>query len=87
MPRRATSKRTHRADERKHLRNLRIKKTIKKTLREFQDLLQAKNLEEAKKLLSKVFAQLDKAAKKAIIHPNLARRKKSRLSKLVRKAA
>jgi small subunit ribosomal protein S20 len=87
MPRRATSKRTHRADERKHLRNLRIKKTIKKTLKEFQEFLASKNAAEAKKVLSRVFAQLDKAAKKGILHPNTAGRKKSRLSLALRKTA
>ena len=39
-----------------------------------------KKSEEAIKLLPTVFSKLDKAAKKGIIHKNLAGRKKSRLS-------
>ena len=87
MPRRSTSARTDRASQRKHLRNLKVKVELKKTLKKFQSLLTAKNTEEAKPLLKKAFSQLDKAAKKGIIHPNTASRKKSRLSLRLRKGA
>ncbi len=81
MPRRRTSLKRKRADKKRHLRNLKIKRELKKTLKKFQALLNAKNINEAKTLLGKVFSQLDKAAKKRIIHPNTANRKKSRLSR------
>ncbi|MBU1998057.1 MAG: 30S ribosomal protein S20, partial [Candidatus Omnitrophica bacterium] len=42
---------------------------------------------EAKSFLVKVFSVLDKAAKKKVIHPNLASRKKSRLAKSLSKSA
>jgi small subunit ribosomal protein S20 len=87
MPRRATSRRTDRAANRKYLRNLKTKKDIKKSLKEFQGLLTAKNMAEAKKLLTKLFSKLDKAAKKGILHPNTAARKKSGLSRRVGKTA
>ena len=87
MPRRATSARTDRSSRKKHLRNLKVKVELKKTLKKLQALLAAKNLEEAKTLLKKVFSQLDKAAKKRIIHPNTVSRKKSRLSLRLRKSA
>ena len=45
-----------------------------------QWLVFEKKLEEAKEFLKQVYKQLDKAAKKQIIHPNTARRKKSRLA-------
>ena len=81
MPRRRTSLKRNRADKKRHLRNLKIKQELKKTLKKLQALLSAKNLNEAKALLGKVFSQLDKAAKKKVIHPRTASRKKSRLAK------
>jgi small subunit ribosomal protein S20 len=81
MPRRKTSLKKQRADKKKHLRNLRVKKALKKTIKQFQTLLSEKNASEAKPLLAKIFSQLDKAAKKKILHRNTADRKKSRLAR------
>lgn len=86
MPRRRTSLKRKRADKKRHLRNLMVKQRLKKTLKKFQALLSAKNIEEAKLLLKNVYSQLDKAAKKNVVHPNLAKRKKSRLAKRLLKA-
>lgn len=87
MPRRSTSLRTDRTAKKRHLRNVKIKQALKKTLKKFYSLMTAKNIEEAKKLLTSAFSQLDKAAKKDIIHPNTAHRKKSRLALRLRKGA
>ncbi len=87
MPRRRTSLKRNRADRKRHLHNLKIKQELKKTLKKFQALLTAKNAGEAKTLLKKVFSQLDKAAKKRVIHPSTANRRKSRLAKRLTKAA
>jgi small subunit ribosomal protein S20 len=87
MPRRKTSIKKTRADKKKHLRNLKIKQQIKKTIKKFQQLISTKKLEEAKALLQKVFSELDKAAKKRVIHPATANRKKSRLAKRLTKPA
>ncbi|MBN2830798.1 MAG: 30S ribosomal protein S20 [Candidatus Omnitrophica bacterium] len=87
MPRRKTSIKKTRSDRRKHLQNLKIKQNLKKTIKKFQGLIAAKNLEEAKKILSGVFSQLDKAAKKRTIHPKTANRRKSRLMKHLGKSA
>lgn len=81
MPRRRTSLKRKRADKKRYLRNLRIKRALKKTIKKFQTLLSEKNASEAKTLLAKIFSQFDKAAKKRIIHPNTANRKKSRLAR------
>lgn len=80
MPRRSTSIRTNRAARKRRLRNLKIKQGIKKTLKKFYKLIASKNLEEAKKIFTQLTSQLDKAAKKGIIHSNTADRKKSRLA-------
>jgi small subunit ribosomal protein S20 len=87
MPRRRTSLKRNRQNQKKHLRNLKVKIQLKKTLKSLQELINTKNLEEAKKVISKVFSQLDKAAKKNIIHPKTASRKKSRLMKRINKGA
>ena len=81
MPRRKSSIKKKRADKKKHLRNLKVKRQLKATLKKFRELILAKNLAEAKALLKKAYSQLDKAAKKRIIHPGTADRKKSRLMK------
>lgn len=58
---------------------------MKKAIKKLQSLLTEKNIVEAKTLLTQIFSQLDKAAKKQIIHPNTANRKKSRLTKQLAK--
>jgi small subunit ribosomal protein S20 len=85
MPRRKTSIKTTRKDKKRRLRNLKAKQQLKKTIKQFLSLLSAKNAAEAKGILSKIFSQLDKAAKKNIIHPGTADRKKSRLTKRLAK--
>jgi small subunit ribosomal protein S20 len=87
MPRRRTSVKKTRSDKKKHLRNLKVKQQLKKTLKQIQALLATKNLAEAKTLLSKAFSQLDKAAKKNIIHPGTANRKKGRLMRRLSRGA
>lgn len=87
MPRRRTSIKKTRADKKKHLRNFKIKHQLKKTIKKFQQLTGEKKMDEAKALLKKAFSELDKAAKKQVIHPATANRKKSRLAKQLSKAA
>ena len=87
MPRRRTSIKKTRADNKKHLRNFKVKQQLKKTIKKFQQLTSAKKLDEAKILLQKAFSELDKAAKKQVIHPATANRKKSRLAKQLSKSA
>jgi small subunit ribosomal protein S20 len=87
MPRRRTSLKSNRVNKRKHTRNLRVKGQLKKTVKKFQELLTKENATEAKSFISKVFSQLDKAAKKNIIHPATANRRKSRLMRRLSKTA
>lgn len=81
MPRRKSSIKKKHGDIKRHLRNLRVKQELKRVVKKFQALLSAKKIEEAKAFLNKVYSNLDKAAKKGIIHPNTAKRKKSRLTR------
>jgi len=87
MPRRKSSLKRKRADKKRHLRNLKAKQVLKKTIKKFRALLSSKNINEAKALLVKVYSLLDKAAKKRMIHPKTADRKKSRLAKRLIKTA
>ncbi|MGE5197762.1 MAG: 30S ribosomal protein S20 [Deltaproteobacteria bacterium] len=87
MPRRKSSRKRIRADKKRHLRNLKIKRQLKATLKKFQELISAKNTAEAKTLLQKAYSQLDKAAKKNVIPPGTANRRKSRLALRLRKTA
>ena len=86
MPRRRTSLKSNRVNKRKHDRNLKVKLRLKKTVKKLQELI-AKKDAESKTFISKVFSQLDKAAKKKIIHPATANRRKSRLMLKLRKSA
>ncbi len=49
-------------------------------------LVAAKQAAEARKLLAAAYQAIDKAAKRGVIKPNAAARKKSRLAALVKKA-
>lgn len=86
MPKRRSALKRMRQDKKRRLRNLKIKGELKKTIKKFLALLSAKNIDEAKTFLRKVYSQLDKAAKKRIIHPRTADRKKSRLAQQILKA-
>lgn len=85
MPQRKTALKRLRVDKKRRLRNLKVKRDLKKTLKDFQSLLAAKNVEECKKALQTVSSTLDKAVHKNIISKNTASRKKSRLAIRVRK--
>lgn len=87
MPRRRTSLKSNRVNKRKHTRNLKVKTQLKKTVKKFLELLAKKDSAEAKTFILKVFSQLDKAAKKNIIHPSTANRRKSRLARRLNKSA
>jgi len=83
MPRRKSGILTARVDKKKHLRNLKIKQELKKSVKKFKTLIETKNAVEATTFLKKIFSLLDKAAKKGILHSNTANRKKSRFKKSV----
>jgi small subunit ribosomal protein S20 len=71
----------------RRVRRLPFKTQLKTAIRRFTDLLTEGKREDARKELPRVFKAIDTAAKKHILHPNNAARKKSRLSKLVSEKA
>lgn len=68
------------------VRNLIYKRKIKSLLKKAKKLLSQKKIEEAKSLLPQIYTILDKAAKVGVIKKNTAARKKSRITKLIKKS-
>ena len=67
--------------ERRRLINRRNRSRMRTEIKKFRDLLELKKLEEARAMLPGVYAAIDKAAQKTVIHKNTAARYKSRLTK------
>ena len=86
MPKRRAAVKSLRVDSKRHERNLKIKKELKKTVKKYLGLVAEKSAD-AKATLQKVYSLLDRAAKKNILHANKAGRVKSRLSRKLPKAA
>lgn len=80
-----SAKKAIRSSARKRTFNLRRKKTLAEVTKDFKKLVEAKKLEEAKKLIPNLYQAIDKAAKRGVIKPNAAARKKSRFTKLLAK--
>jgi small subunit ribosomal protein S20 len=60
-----------------------VKTHMKTMLRKVRDLSTAKKFDEAQKLLPGVYKAIDMAAKKHLIHPRNAARKKSLVARMV----
>ena len=80
------AKKAHRASLRKKVFNVRRKKVLHDVVKDVEKHIAEKNTKEAEALLSKAYQAIDKAAKRGVIKPNTANRKKSRLTLRVRKA-
>lgn len=84
MPITASAKKALRGSARKKAVNDRRKKTMKDSIKDIEKLVKAKSLAEAKKLLSKAQAAIDKAAKKGVIKKNTASRKIARMARITK---
>ena len=69
------------------MRNLSVKRNIKKSVKQFDGLVASGSFEEAKNQLPVVFKILDKAAKAGVIKKNKSSRLKSRLSLKLNKSS
>ena len=85
MPIKKSAKKALRQNVRRKARNLIYKNKIKDLARKFRDFISEKKINEAQDLLKKIYKILDKAAKTGVIKKNTVSRKKSRLSKLLRR--
>jgi ribosomal protein S20 len=74
----SSAKKAFRVSKRKRVFNLRRKSTIEKQMKEFRQLVAAKNKAGALKLIPTVYQALDKAVKTKYLKANTASRLKSR---------
>jgi len=82
-----SAKKAIRQNKRRRERNLVYITANKKILKEIKTFALHKKYQEAKDLLPKMYAALDKSAKVGIIKKNNASRHKSRITKMVEKLA
>ena len=83
MPQLSAGKKSLRSDRRKTVYNLRRSRAVKAQTKELTDLVKAGKLDEAAKVLPLAYKAVDKAAKRGVLKPNTAARRKSRLAKMV----
>ncbi len=77
MPQHKSPMKRMKTDKKREARNNYVKRTIKTLAKKFRSELP---VEEKQKMLDTLYAQLDKAAKKGVIHKRTASRRKSRLA-------
>lgn len=84
MPITRNAKKALRVSLRKAAVNARTKKTLKEGMKGVEKLATAKKWKDAKASLAAAYSAIDKAAKKGVIKPNTAARKKARLSRIAK---
>ena len=86
MPITANAKKAHRQSERRKVFNIRRKGAMKDVTKTIDKAVLAGDTKKAEELLPTAYKAIDKAAKRGVIKPNTAARKKSRLSARIVKA-
>ncbi len=81
MPKTKTAEKSARSARRKAERNKAIRSGTKSKVTRAEKLVTTKKSAEARTAVTEAISSLDKAAKRKVIHPNTAARKKSRLMK------
>ena len=82
-----SAKKAIRVSRRKRVFNLRRRKMLADSVKEFRKLVVAKKTKEAERLLSQAYQAIDKAVKRGVIKANNAARKKPRLVALLRRSS
>ena len=72
--------------ERRRARNKSVRSAVKSSLTRVEKLVAKKDAEATGAEMAQVMSVLDRAAKKGVIHPNQAARRKSRLMKKLKKS-
>ncbi|MEK7175806.1 MAG: 30S ribosomal protein S20 [Patescibacteria group bacterium] len=85
MPITSSARKAHRASLRKRIFNLRRKNQVSGTVKSLKKLVTLGKKKEAQAQMRLVQQALDKAVKGGTLNKNTASRKKSRLSKLLKK--
>jgi small subunit ribosomal protein S20 len=84
MPITRGAKKAVRQSARKRIFNIRRKNVLVDVVKDVQKAVLAGDAAKAKELLPKAYQAIDKAAKRGVIEPNTAARKKSRLAARVK---
>lgn len=87
MPNIKSAAKRVKVNQKRRLRNARIKSTMRTTIRKFVDALGSTGQEDVQTKLRQALIILDKAVTKGVLHKNTAARTKSRLTKRFNKAA
>ncbi len=86
MPSSRSARKQVRVSERRRLRNKSIQSLCKTNITKAEGLIFSGELESAQEAAVAAISSLDRAAKKGVIHPNNAARRKSRLMKKLNEA-
>ena len=81
-----SAKKAMRASERKHVFNVRRKKALHDSTKSISKALSKGDAAAAEKLLPAAYQAIDKAAKRGVIKPNTAARKKASLVRALRRS-
>jgi small subunit ribosomal protein S20 len=84
MPITKSAQKAMRAASRKRVMNLRRSRAMDSAERDIEKLVAKGAIAEAKKLVPAAYAAIDKAAKRGVIKPNAAARRKSRMSRITK---
>ena len=87
MPNTKSAKKALRRDQRRTVRNIQKKKTVKDLIKKTLKSAEAGQMDKVQDLLKQTQKAIDKAVKTGVIKKNTANRKKSRLAVRVRKNA
>ena len=85
MPQLTQAKKALRTSQRKRVINDRWRRKLRAALNEVRDALANNSKKDAEKAMLKAESILDRTARRNIIHPNKASRKKSRLRQAIAK--
>ncbi len=83
MPNIESAKKRMRQNVERRLRNRAERSRMRTAVKSFRKMVEEKKLEEAKASLPKVYAVIDRTARRGVIHRNTAARYKSRLTVLL----
>lgn len=86
MPITKGAQKAHRSSLKKRVFNTRRKNAMNDVVKKVRKTVAGGNAKEAQTMLSEAYKAIDKAAKRGVIKPNTAARKKSRLSAAIKRA-
>ena len=87
MPNKRAAVKAMRQSASRHLRNVRTTSELRTLTKKFEQLLTARQTDQARGQLMELLKRIDQAKGKGILHPNAASRKKSRLAARLAHAA